>query len=593
MVFQALQQEEPQNNKQTIYQLFVRHFGNTKSKGVRYGSRSENGCGTFMAITDHALFELSKLGISHIWLTGVLDHATCTDYSALGLPADDPFTVKGRAGSPYAIRDYYNVAPDLAETPHHRMAEFEDLVSRIHQAGMKVLLDFVPNHVARSYYGLSTPAEHTRLGAKDDTNQAFSPDHNFYYLPEEKLHPPEDYLPLDGKLSQINYIPLVENPAKVTGNGARTAYPSKDDWFETIKLNYGWNVFKNNEEHFSPMPDTWLRMLNIVHFWAKKGVDGFRCDMVELVPLPFWEWMIPTIKEDFPDLLFIGETYQTNLQEAFYNQGRFDYLYDKSGLYDCSVELDKGEVTADALPQVWKAFEGQNNQLLRFMENHDEQRVASQKFMRSPQRAMPHMTLAASWTAGPVMIYNGQELGETGDGATGFSEDDGKTSIFDYIHLPRLQKWYLSLEDGSFALDKESKQVREFYRRLLNVCRAHPAINSGKLYDLHYFNNNFQSHNYNGEQHYSYLRLHEAEMLLCVLNFTDQEWQEVYLKIPQEAWELSGYPREGRYLYKDLLHTGFVFEFTFEELMREGSKGGLRLHLPAHAAYLGKIFRIA
>ncbi len=100
--------------KLLIYQLFVRLFGNQNQTNKYYGSIEENGCGKFNDINDLALQEITKLSISHVWLTGVIEHATMTDYSYHGIKRDDPDVVKGRAGSPYAIKDYYDVDPDLA-----------------------------------------------------------------------------------------------------------------------------------------------------------------------------------------------------------------------------------------------------------------------------------------------------------------------------------------------------------------------------------------------------------------------------------------------------------------------------------------------
>ena len=121
--------------KKVVYQVFTRLFGNTNSTNKPWGTLEENGVGKFEDFTDKALKEIKELGVTHIWYTGVLHHAMVTDYTEFGISNDDPDVVKGRAGSPYAVKDYYNVDPDLAVNPENRMQEFEDLTARTHKAG--------------------------------------------------------------------------------------------------------------------------------------------------------------------------------------------------------------------------------------------------------------------------------------------------------------------------------------------------------------------------------------------------------------------------------------------------------------------------
>ncbi|MDQ3291368.1 MAG: alpha-amylase family glycosyl hydrolase, partial [Bacteroidota bacterium] len=278
--------EEPViDNKFIIYQLMVRLFGNQNTTNKHYGSRDENGVGKFNDITDKALGEIQSLSVSHIWYTGVIEHATMTDYSAYGIKPDDPDVVKGIAGSPYAIKDYYDVNPDLAVEVPNRMAEFDALVRRTHQHKLKVIIDFVPNHVARTYNSDAKPAGIVDFGTTDDKTKAFSPKNDFYYIPGKPFIAPAginaggDFFksPLkDGKFD--------ENPAKATGNDVFSASPSLNDWFETIKLNYGVDYLDHRRTYFDPVPPVWEKMRDILVFWAKKEVDGFRCDMAEMVP---------------------------------------------------------------------------------------------------------------------------------------------------------------------------------------------------------------------------------------------------------------------------------------------------------------------
>jgi hypothetical protein len=231
--------EVPKDNKLVIYQLMTRLFGNKVALNKPYGTIQENGCGKFNDITDKALDEIKKMGVSHVWYTGVIEHATMTDYTAAGIPADDADVVKGRAGSPYAIKDYYDVDPDLAVNVKNRMPEYEALIKRTHDHGLKVLMDFIPNHVARSYKSDAKPVGVVDLGAKDDKTKAFAPNNNFYYLPGKAFVVPAGYNPLGAAKGPREDGKYAEMPAKATGNDVFSEAPKVDDWFETVKLNYG------------------------------------------------------------------------------------------------------------------------------------------------------------------------------------------------------------------------------------------------------------------------------------------------------------------------------------------------------------------
>ena len=153
------------NDKIIIYQLLPRLYGNRNTTRKENGSISDNGCGKFNDLTASVLNSIWQKGATHVWFTGVIRHATKTDYSAQGIPVNHPAIVKGNAGSPYAITDYYDVDPDLAEDVDSRMAEFEALVARAHKSRLGVIIDFVPNHVARRYVSLCKPKGVCDLGA--------------------------------------------------------------------------------------------------------------------------------------------------------------------------------------------------------------------------------------------------------------------------------------------------------------------------------------------------------------------------------------------------------------------------------------------
>ncbi len=515
-----------QNHKLIIYQALVRGFGNKNTANAYYGSIAENGCGKFNDITEKALSALRDFGVDYIWYTGVIEHATMTDYSEFGIKMDDPDIVKGRAGSPYAIKDYYDVAPDLAENVAERMTEYEALIKRTHAMGMKVLMDFIPNHVARTYFSDVKPSNIKNFGANDDVNKRFDQQNDFYYIPEEKFVVPGEYNP-----GGNNYFhPLKDGefdewPAKATGNNVFSAAPSINDWFETIKLNYGVDVENGNAKHFHPHPPVWKKMRDILAFWAAKGVDGFRCDMAEFVPVEFWNWVISDLKNKFPDLIFIAEAYERNEYRNFIFNGKFDYLYDKVGLYDSLKRLIMADehASTNQITYVWQTeSNGFSEHMLRFLENHDEIRIASRDFAGNAWYAVPGMIVTATLAAGPVMIYSGQEVGEAALGSQGFSGDDGRTSIFDYCGLPQHQKW---MNNGAFdggLLSEDQKNLRAFYAKLLQVAKSNEAISQGEFLEV------LVGHNV-----YAFLRYTKETRVLTVANFNREE-SGLSINIPEE-----------------------------------------------------------
>lgn len=512
--------------KLVFYQLFIRLFGNKNISNVFCGSIDENGVGKFSDINDAALTGLKNMGVTHIWYTGAIEHATTTDYSAYGIKRDNPRVVKGRAGSPYAIKDYYDVDPDLAVDINLRMDEFEALLRRTHFHGLKAIIDFVPNHVARHYHSDARPTTTSDPGQNDNKDRAFDPGNNFYYLPGERFVVPEGEDPChSGSIDEY-----VEFPAKASGNNVFNAAPSFNDWFETVKLNYGVDP-SSGKDYFDPPPDTWEKMLAILVFWAAKGVDGFRCDMAELVPVEFWRWAIPRIRSDYPGILFIAEIYNPARYRDFLDKGSFDFLYDKVQLYDTLKSIVRGEGITDRITSVWKDLEGINSRMLRFLENHDEQRIASPYFAGDPFRAIPAMVVCATLYRGPVMIYFGQETGETAGGATGFSGDDGRTSIFDYCSALQHQNWVNGgLFDGG-GLTEDQRKLRSFYGELLNLVNVRQAFRGGKFFDLHTLNRE-NNPSYRAGL-YSYLRYTGDESLVVITWFNDSP-VEANILVPQE-----------------------------------------------------------
>ena len=469
-----------QKNKMVIYQVFPRWFGNLRPSPVMNGSLAENGVGKFSAFTPLALSKIKELGVTHVWYTGVIEHATKTDYTMFGIRKDHSAVVKGKAGSPYAIKDYYDIDPDLADNIQNRMSEFEDLVKRTHEAGMKVIIDFVPNHVARQYFSDAREPFVEDLGQTDNVSKAFDVNNNFYYLPGQTLT-----LRFDPQREED--FAYSEFPAKVTGNNHFDAYPSQNDWYETVKLNYGVDYMHGGACHFNTIPNTWEKMLEILLFWADKGVDGFRCDMAEMVPVEFWNWVIPQVKK-VRDVIFIAEVYNPDEYRNYIYTGHFDYLYDKVGLYDTVRAVMCGQAPASNISHCWQSLEGIQKNMLNFLENHDEQRVASDFFAGDARPGIPGMIVSAAMNTNPVMIYSGQELGERGMDAEGFSGRDGRTTIFDYWSVESLRNWNNNgLFDGA-KLTPAERSLREMYAKLLNVVRSEPVIVEGAFYDLMYAN---------------------------------------------------------------------------------------------------------
>ncbi|GKH86289.1 alpha-amylase [Parabacteroides distasonis] len=515
-----------QKNKMVIYQVFPRWFGNLRPSPVMNGSLAENGVGKFSAFTPLALSKIKELGVTHVWYTGVIEHATKTDYTMFGIRKDHSAVVKGKAGSPYAIKDYYDIDPDLADNIQNRMSEFEDLVKRTHEAGMKVIIDFVPNHVARQYFSDAREPFVEDLGQTDNVSKAFDVNNNFYYLPGQTLT-----LRFDPQREED--FAYSEFPAKVTGNNHFDAYPSQNDWYETVKLNYGVDYMHGGACHFNTIPNTWEKMLEILLFWADKGVDGFRCDMAEMVPVEFWNWVIPQVKK-VRDVIFIAEVYNPDEYRNYIYTGHFDYLYDKVGLYDTVRAVMCGQAPASNISHCWQSLEGIQKNMLNFLENHDEQRVASDFFAGDARPGIPGMIVSAAMNTNPVMIYSGQELGERGMDAEGFSGRDDRTTIFDYWSVESLRNWNNNgLFDGA-KLTPAERSLREMYAKLLNVVRSEPVIVEGAFYDLMYANSG--NPYFNPNRQYAFLRKWKNEVLLVVVNF-DRADQCVWVNIPVEAFK--------------------------------------------------------
>lgn len=569
--FQKKHEDKSEERKMVVYQVFTRLWGNTNTTNKPWGTIEENGVGKFNDFTDAALDSIKALGVTHIWYTGVPHHAMVTDYSHIGITPDDPDVVKGRAGSPYAVRDYYNVNPDLAVNPAQRMEEFESLIERTHRHGLKVIIDIVPNHVARHYEEMHHPNGAKNLGDGDDKSVEYSADNNFYYIvgqPFQMYDALDGYKPLGGEQHPLIDGRFDENPAKWTGNGSRQAKPHFHDWYETVKVNYGVRPDgtkdfpslpdgfdrKDYQVHFDfwqtqRVPDSWNRFRDIALFWLDKGIDGFRFDMAEMVPVEFWSFLNSSIKNNKPDAFLLAEVYQPTLYRDYIRLGKMDYLYDKVDLYDSIKSIMQGRNNADCLPLVIGRLADVENHLLRFLENHDEQRIACPEFAGDAKIGKPAMVVTATVGTSPVMLYFGQEVGEPASDDMGFGKHS-RTSIFDYAGVPHHQRW---MNNGRFdggGLTDEEKELRDFYKRLLNVTIGSKAL-MGSYFDLHEYNRS-NSTNYDASL-FSYVRWTVDEKLVVVVNFDAQNLHNFQLQLPAalvRQWRLA----DGSYQLTDLLY---------------------------------------
>uniref|UniRef100_UPI0040481F4D alpha-amylase family protein n=1 Tax=Algoriphagus sp. TaxID=1872435 RepID=UPI0040481F4D len=551
--------------KIVVYQVFTRLFGNTNTSNIPWGTKEQNGVGKFNDFTDTALAEIKKLGVSHIWYTGVPHHGVIGDFPEIGLTSDDPDVIKGRAGSPYAVRDYYQVNPDLAVDVTRRMEEFEALIARTHKQDMKVIIDIVPNHVSRHYEGKNNPAGVLDFGAKDDTNLAYAKNNNFYYLPGKDFQVPASkngYQPLGGAAHPLSDGKFEEFPAKWTGNGSRLAQPDFYDWYETVKVNYGVSPegvkdfvalpeeasTLDVQAHFDfwkgkEVPDSWIKFKDITQFWLSKGVDGFRFDMAEMVPVEFWSYLNSHIKVKYPDAFLLAEVYNPSLYRDYIHKGKMDYLYDKVELYDTLKHIMQGHGSTDNLVPILEGLSDIEHHMLHFLENHDEQRIASPEFAGNPWKALPAMVVSATSTTAPTMIYFGQEVGEPGAEMAGFGQPS-RTSIFDYLGVPQHQKWVNGGKFDGGQLSDNEKALRNYYSEVLNFTRSSSAL-MGAFQDLHRYNRS-KNPAYT-DKTFAYARWEKEQKLLVVTNFDESQSVNTILHLSPEllkAWNLTPGNRE-------------------------------------------------
>ncbi|MEZ8624479.1 alpha-amylase family protein [Vibrio splendidus] len=551
------------NKKHSIYQVFTRLFGNQNTQNTPWGTIEQNGVGKFSDFTNKALTEIRELGITHIWYTGVPHHAVINDYKDIGISDDHPSVVKGRAGSPYAVKDYYSVNPDLADNPAQRLQEFEALIKRSHDNGLKVIIDIVPNHIARNYQGLTNPEGVRDFCDQDDTTVEYHRNNNFYYIPGSTFELPEiepAFIPLGGEQHPNLASPFLESPAKWTGNGSRLSKPNFDDWYETVKINYGVRpdgskdfpelpndyAMRDHLAHYHfwqhvDVPDSWIKFRDIALYWVEKGVDGFRYDMAEMVPVEFWSYLNSSIKVKNQDAFLMAEVYQPHLYRDYIRLGKMDYLYDKVDLYDGLKAVMQGKASTAIIPEIQHQMMDIEHHMMHFLDNHDEQRVASPEFVGNPHIAKPAMLVSALLSSSPTMIYFGQEVGEPGAENAGFGQPS-RTSIFDYIGVPQHQKWMNGGKFDGGQLNDDEKQLRLFYKQVMTFSLNHSSM-TGAYQDLH------QS-NQLSDSVYAFLRFDNQELVIAAANFSQSKTDHIQLEVTAEVIQKLGIA-DGSYALKE------------------------------------------
>jgi glycosidase len=530
-----------------LYQIFTRLFGNGAEHPIANGSRADNGCGTLDGFTREAVKSIKDMGFTHVWITGIIDHATTTDYGTIDMPPSTASITKGRAGSPYAIRNFFDLAPDLAHDPANRKEAFLKCRDSLREQGLKLIIDFVPNHTAREYRPGNTPNPFVR----DVREPGFHPNNFYFYL--------------QGGLNLPFAPDYTENPAKATGNDAFTNTPSVNDWYETVKINYGRDP-RTHQANYNPAPASWAFMTQVLLYWAEAGVDGFRCDMVDMVPNEFWKHAISVVRERFPHVLFIGESYNPGNYQPLISTG-FDYLYDKVGVYDAIKDRLLGKTSVGSIGKaLWDTRDFENN-LLRFTENHDEPRLPSKQMFGKTAPALSMFFLTAA-VGRQLMVYAGQEFGEKAEESEGFSGKDGKTTIFDYWSPGTLRRYYNKGKWDGAALLPQEKILKDQYKSILAL---HALLESQKLTKVY----NLQTANPHGygeaniNDGFAILRTGTDNKPVLLVNSFTNKIERFTIVIPQAAYAFAGAPM----VAEELVHISDArTEAMVESLGNEGVK---------------------
>ncbi len=496
----------------TIYQVAPRTYAAQGNGAALAGKLSD--------MTTDRLREIRDLGIDYLWLTGVLEHAARAQ--------TDPDVVKGEAGSYYAIYDNWDVSSEIGT-----MADFEAVIERAHSVGLRVLIDFVANHTARLHRTDVVCKQHLDFGRGDRTEVAFDRDNNYYYMPNTSFTPPTQTgsAGSDGAFDTDIFTPGIqlESPARVTGNDIVSPNPPISDWFETVKLNYGWDLI-NKRANYSPRPRTWNQMIDVARYWVEKGVDGFRVDFAHAVPIEFWRTFAAELKAVQPQVFLLAEAYETDYRMklpgfTFYDMldAGFDSVYNSAMYWAMHNQVQRPGDMRSAVPNRSPALAAnivnRGFQFTQYLENHDEERVASRTFAPWIGERAQRAELGLAYTAylglmpGNLLMHGGQELQEDASVFGSYAGDNGKTSIFDYVYQSQTRLWQ-SGNRPQWMID-----FRQRYRDLLALKRlpAFSAIHKESvpsLVDLDGPNNYKEQSNWIS----SYIRFQGNDAYLVVTN---------------------------------------------------------------------------
>ena len=278
-------------------------------------------------------------------------------------------------------------------------------------------------------------------------------------------------------------------------------------------------------------------------------------------------------EKKFPSLIFIAEVYKKELYAQYIRNIGFDYLYDKSGLYDTLRTVVEKNVNDDGMPvELWQSTTGitRNWQflsdlqpyMLNFLENHDEQRFASDFFGKDAANTFAPLYVSLYLNTAPFMIYFGEETGERGMDEEGFSGCDGRTTIFDWWSVGSVRrlrkliasKGYLATSVSGLVkagLKKEEAEIFLRFSQAVRFAAEDTAVGMGTTYDLCYCN--MSSDGFDKNRHYAFLRDFEDHTLLVATNFSGHD-SVMKLTIPEHDFEWMGIP------ISDELHPGKVIE---------------------------------
>jgi glycosidase len=537
-----------------IYQLPIRTWG-AHSQGLA-------GRGKVTDISDEILKKLALFGIDYLWLTGVMEAASSDVL--------DEDIIKGDAGSYYAIYDSWDVSPQIGT-----MNEFEDLVKRAHSHGLRILIDLVPNHTARDHRTDVLCKSKMDFGDQDRQDTFFDVNNNYYYVLNTVFTPPGMFGKGDRRYDRDIFRDGVqyESPAKVTGNDVISSHPSISDWFETVKLNYGYNLL-GSRGYFDPIPRTWTQISDIAKYWLEKGVDGFRIDFAHAVPIEFWRYFAEKVRDVKGDAFLLAEAYESDLSmklpgftyQAMYEAG-FDSIYNSSLYWNFrnqATEPGNREFFRTENTVIDRDWVGESGAMFtHYMENHDEVRLASRHFAVGLASREQRAELGLAYTSflsllpGHMLIHGGQELQEDAGVYGSFAGDNGRTSIFDFVYQPQVLAWLRKDIKPHFLA------FRDKYRRLL-------ALKSQSPFRLSHSNNvptyrNLYATNYKKEQNRwvgAYVRFDGSDRYLVVINSDPFEGHEATIHFTSE-WgedshgflsELQIVNSDRRYIFEDTLH---------------------------------------